>query len=81
MSQIEGFRKTRIWLEKNCPTGAKGVGQVPTGSTKIKIEDPDVTLWLDRMIEKGPLRLGPRSWWRRTEYRRIRGANRGNATD
>ena len=54
MSQIEGFREeTRIWLEKNCPTGAKGVGQVPTGSTKIKIEDPDVTLWLDRMIEKG----------------------------
>ena len=54
MSQIEGFREeTRIWLEKNCPTGAKGVGQVPTGSTKIKIEDPEVTLWLDRMIEKG----------------------------
>ena len=54
MSQIEGFREeTRIWLEKNCPTGAKGIGQVPTGSTKIKIEDPDVTLWLDRMIEKG----------------------------
>ena len=26
---------------------------MPTGSTKIKIEDPDVTLWLDRMIEKG----------------------------
>ena len=54
MSQIEGFREeTRIWLEKNCPTGAKGVGQVPTGSTKIKIEDPEVMLWLDRMIEKG----------------------------
>ena len=53
MSQIEGFREeTRIWLEKNCPTGAKGVGQVPTGSTKIKNEDPDVTLWLDRNIEK-----------------------------
>ncbi len=54
MSQIEGFREdTRIWLEKNCPSGAKGVGQVPTGSTKIKIDDSDVTLWLDRMIEKG----------------------------
>jgi len=49
MSQIEGFREeTRIWLEKNCPTGAKGVGQVPTGSTKIKIEDPDVTCgWIE----------------------------------
>ena len=54
MSQIEDFREdTRVWLEKNCPRGAKGVGQVPTGSTKIKIEDTDVTLWLDRMIEKG----------------------------
>ena len=54
MSQIEDFREdTRIWLEKNCPPGAKGVGQVPTGSTKIKIDDSDVTLWLDRMIEKG----------------------------
>ena len=54
MSLIDDFRKeTRSWLDKNCPQGARGPGQVPNGSTKIGISDPDVRLWLDRMVEKG----------------------------
>ncbi len=54
MSAIEEFREdTRAWLAEHCPTGARGEGQVPTGSTKIKIQDPDVALWLELMVEKG----------------------------
>ncbi|MDP6374916.1 MAG: acyl-CoA dehydrogenase family protein [Pseudomonadales bacterium] len=53
-AELRAFREeTRAWLEENCPPGAKGEGQVPTGSSKIKITDPDVTLWLERMAEKG----------------------------
>lgn len=54
MVEIEEFRaETRAWLEENCPKGAIGPGQVPSGSTKVKIENPDTQLWLDRMAEKG----------------------------
>jgi alkylation response protein AidB-like acyl-CoA dehydrogenase len=54
MNKLEQFREeTRAWLAENCPPGARGPGQIPNGSTKIKIVDPDVQLWLDRMIEKG----------------------------
>jgi alkylation response protein AidB-like acyl-CoA dehydrogenase len=54
MSELADFRaETRAWLEENCPPGARGPGQVPTGSTKVKIEDPDTKLWLDRMAERG----------------------------
>jgi alkylation response protein AidB-like acyl-CoA dehydrogenase len=54
MNQLEEFRQeTRAWLSENCPPGARGPGQVPNGSTKIKIVDSDVQLWLERMIEKG----------------------------
>lgn len=54
MTQLDNFREeTRAWLAENCPPGARGEGQVPTGSTKIKIHDPDVALWLERMVEKG----------------------------
>ena len=50
----DDFRlETRAWLEENCPPGAKGEGQTPTGSSKISITDPDVTLWLERAAEKG----------------------------
>ena len=45
--------EARDWLAENCPAGARGQGQVPTGSTKIEITDPDVGLWLERMVEKG----------------------------
>ncbi|MGD8415959.1 MAG: acyl-CoA dehydrogenase family protein [Pseudomonadales bacterium] len=51
---LSDFRlEARAWLEENCPAGARGEGQIPTGSTRIPIEDPDVRLWLDLMIEKG----------------------------
>ena len=51
---IDQFRQeVKEWLEENCPPGARGPGQVATGSTKIKIEDPDTLLWLNRMAEKG----------------------------
>lgn len=54
MVEIEEFRvETCAWLEENCPKGAIGPGQVPSGSTKVKIENPDTQLWLDRMAEKG----------------------------
>ncbi len=54
MDSIEEFRnETRAWLEDNCPSGARQPGQIPTGSTKINIQDTDTRTWLDRMIEKG----------------------------
>ena len=45
--------EVRSWLAENCPEGARGPGQILTGSTKIKIENPDAKLWLDRMAERG----------------------------
>jgi alkylation response protein AidB-like acyl-CoA dehydrogenase len=54
MTQLDDFRAaTRAWLAANCPPGARGPGQVPTGSTKIKIEDPDTQRWLEIMAERG----------------------------
>ena len=54
MDSIEEFRdETRAWLEENCPSGARQPGQIPTGSSKINIQDTDTRTWLDRMIEKG----------------------------
>ena len=54
MSELDDFRaETRAWLEANCPQGARGPGPVSNGSTKIKIEDRDTLVWLERMIEKG----------------------------
>ncbi|HIG42643.1 MAG: acyl-CoA dehydrogenase family protein [bacterium] len=51
---METFRaEVENWLAENCPQGARGPGQVLTGSTKIKIHNPDSRLWLDRMAEKG----------------------------
>ena len=54
MTDLAEFRaETRDWLKRNCPPGARGPGQIPTGSTKIPVERKDVRLWLDRMAEKG----------------------------
>ncbi|MDH3644966.1 MAG: acyl-CoA dehydrogenase family protein, partial [Gammaproteobacteria bacterium] len=54
MTDLQAFREeTRAWLAENCPPGARGPGPVPNGSTKIKIDDADTLLWLDRMIERG----------------------------
>ncbi len=53
-SSITAFREeVREWLAQNCPAGARGEGQVPSGSTKITIEDPDTRLWLERCAERG----------------------------
>ncbi|MCZ6656761.1 MAG: acyl-CoA dehydrogenase family protein [Gammaproteobacteria bacterium] len=54
MAELETFREaTRAWLEENCPSGARGPGPIPNGSTKIEITDTDTRVWLERMIEKG----------------------------
>lgn len=54
MSDLKAFRAgVREWLAANCPPGARGDGPIPTGSTKIRIDDADTRLWLSRMVEKG----------------------------
>ena len=51
---LDNFREeVREWLAENCPEGARGPGQILTGSSKVEIENPDNKLWLDRMAEKG----------------------------
>ncbi len=52
-TDLKQFRQqTRAWLADNCPPGARGEGQIPFGSSKIKLQ-PDVALWLNRMAERG----------------------------
>jgi len=54
VSSLDDFRgEVRDWLELNCPKGARGPGQIATGSTKIPIEDPDIRVWLERAAERG----------------------------
>ena len=51
--ELAEFRAdTRTWLQDNCPPGARGVGQIAWGSSKVELE-PDVALWLERMAERG----------------------------
>ena len=53
MNRLEEFRQdTRAWLEANCPSGARGPGQIAWGSRRVELE-PDVRLWLERMADKG----------------------------
>ena len=53
MTDLATFRaETSAWLEENCPTGARGPGPIPIGSSKIEM-DPDTQLWLECMAEKG----------------------------
>jgi len=53
VSEAAEFRaEAAAWLAENCPTGARGPGQIATGSTKVTLE-PDVALWLERMAERG----------------------------
>jgi alkylation response protein AidB-like acyl-CoA dehydrogenase len=53
LSEVEEFRaEVRGWLAENCPEGARGPGQIATGSTKVTLES-DVALWLERMAERG----------------------------
>ncbi len=54
MNDLTAFREeTRAWLAENCPAGARGPGEIPSGSTKVAIEDADTRLWLERMAERG----------------------------
>ena len=53
MSELSEFRAdVSAWLAENCPDGARGPGQIATGSSKITLE-PAVALWLERMAERG----------------------------
>jgi len=53
VSEATEFRaEVAAWLAENCPPGARGPGQIATGSTKVTLE-PDVALWLERMAERG----------------------------
>jgi len=53
-ASLENFRKeTCNWLEQNCPSGARGPGEIPWGSSKLEIEGADTTRWLDLMVDKG----------------------------
>jgi alkylation response protein AidB-like acyl-CoA dehydrogenase len=53
MSNAEFRADTRAWLEENCPAGARGPGPISNGSSKIKIDDPDTLIWLERMVARG----------------------------
>ena len=53
MADLAAFRsEVTSWLADNCPPGARGPGQIATGSSKIKLE-ADTQVWLDRMAERG----------------------------
>ncbi|MDA1076389.1 MAG: acyl-CoA dehydrogenase family protein [Proteobacteria bacterium] len=53
MSEADEFRaEVKGWLADNCPPGARGAGQIASGSTKITL-DRDTALWLERMAERG----------------------------
>ncbi|MDA0978276.1 MAG: acyl-CoA dehydrogenase family protein [Proteobacteria bacterium] len=53
MSELDTFRQeTRSWLAENCPPGARGPGEIHTGSTKIRFQ-PDTQLWMERMAARG----------------------------
>jgi alkylation response protein AidB-like acyl-CoA dehydrogenase len=52
-SELEEFRaEITAWLAENCPEGARGPGQIATGSTKVELQR-DVKLWLERCAERG----------------------------
>lgn len=52
MSTTKFREETRVWIEENCPPGARGSGQIPFGSRQVELE-ADTALWLERMAEKG----------------------------
>ena len=61
MSEATEFRAdVAAWLAENCPEGARGPGQIASGSTKITLEG-DVAVWLERMAERGWTVVLPRT--------------------
>ena len=53
MTDLQAFREeTRAWLAENCPSGARGPGEIHSGSTRQTF-DADTQLWMERMAEKG----------------------------
>ena len=53
MTELMEFREeTRAWLKEKCPSGARGSGEIHTGSTKITFAK-DTQLWMERMAERG----------------------------
>jgi len=52
-NDLQEFRAdVAAWLADNCPEGARGPGQIASGSTKIELEE-DVKRWLERCAERG----------------------------
>jgi len=50
---LEAFRvETRDWLRANCPPGARGPGEIHSGSTKLSFQ-PDTIAWLESMADRG----------------------------
>jgi alkylation response protein AidB-like acyl-CoA dehydrogenase len=53
LAELTEFRAdVAQWLQENCPAGARGPGQIASGSSKIELE-PDVAKWLQNCAEKG----------------------------
>jgi len=53
MSELSEFRsEVAAWLKANCPEGARGPGQVATGSSKVTLP-ADLQSWLERCAERG----------------------------
>jgi len=53
MADLQAFREeTKSWLAENCPKGARGPGEVHTGSTKVTVS-ADTQAWMEMMAEKG----------------------------
>jgi len=53
MTDLKTFREeAKNWLAENCPAGARGPGEVHTGSTKVKFSE-DTQTWMERMAAKG----------------------------
>ena len=58
MSDLNTFRQeTRAWLNENCPASCQGdnniLPDILWGGRRQKIAEPDVQLWMDRLVAQG----------------------------